>query len=556
MNWFVDLFVGSGLAHSIMILSLVITIGILLGRVKIAGISLGITWILFAGIAFGHFNMGIDEHICHFLKEFGLILFVYSIGLQVGPSFFSSFKKGGVTLNLLATGIVFIGVVTTYIVHLVTGENLVTMVGVLSGAVTNTPGLGAAQQTFSDMGGDPAIGNTIPMGYAVAYPLGVVGIIATLLVIRFAFRIKLNAEQSKLDSKSGDSNNTVKRVSAVVKNPAIFGKTIVEISELVGKSFVFSRLCHEDGKVEIPKSDTRLNNGDRVLIITTHADEDAITAFVGERIDMAFDKWEELDKQMVIRRIFITRPEINGKRLADLKIRTIYGVNITRITRAGVDLMPYPGLKLQLGDRILAVGAENDINQLSSLLGNSLNKLNEPHLIPIFLGIALGVIFGSIPFVFPGIPQPVKLGLAGGPLIISILISYFGPKYRLVTYNTISANVMLREIGISLFLAAVGLSAGEGFVDAIVNGGYKWIGYGVIITIVPILLIGIIARLGCKLNYFTIMGLIAGSTTDPPALAYSNSVANNPEPSVAYATVYPLTMFLRVLTAQLLVLLA
>lgn len=553
MNWIYDLFFGSGLAHSILILASVITIGIILGRIKIAGISLGITWILFAGIAFGHFGMGINEHILHFVKEFGLILFVYSIGLQVGPSFFASFKQGGMTLNMLAIGIVFLGVLTTYVIHLVTGTDLSVMVGVLSGAVTNTPGLGAAQQTYMDMNG--VDNDIIATGYAVAYPLGVIGIIMTILVLRYIFRISLSGEQEKLSSRASSEKNTV-RVTMVVKNPAIFGKTIMEIADLIDKYFVVSRLLHDDGRMEIPKSDSALKEGDKILVVTSQADIDAIAALIGSKNEMTLNDWTKLDKNMVIRRIMITKSAINGRSLADLKIRSVYGVNITRITRAGVDLIASPDLTLQIGDRVLVVGVEEDIKELEELLGNSLHQLREPHLIPIFLGIAVGVFFGSIPFMLPGIPQPVKLGLAGGPLIIAILISYFGPKYKLVTYNTISANMMLREMGISLFLAAVGLGAGEGFVEAVAGGGYKWVGYGVIITVLPIFIIGIIARLVYKLNYFTIMGLIAGSTTDPPALAYSNGVAGNSAPAVAYATVYPLTMFLRVLTAQVLILMA
>lgn len=553
MNWIYDLFFGSGLAHSILILASVITIGIILGRIKIAGISLGITWILFAGIAFGHFGMGINEHILHFVKEFGLILFVYSIGLQVGPSFFASFKQGGMTLNMLAIGIVFLGVLITYVIHLVTGTDLSVMVGVLSGAVTNTPGLGAAQQTYMDMNG--VDNDVIATGYAVAYPLGVIGIIMTILVLRYIFRISLSGEQEKLSSRASSEKNTV-RVTMVVKNPAIFGKTIMEIADLIDKYFVVSRLLHDDGRMEIPKSDSALKEGDKILVVTSQADIDAIAALIGSKNEMTLNDWTKLDKNMVIRRIMITKSAINGRSLADLKIRSVYGVNITRITRAGVDLIASPDLTLQVGDRVLVVGAEEDIKELEELLGNSLHQLREPHLIPIFLGIAVGVFFGSIPFMLPGIPQPVKFGLAGGPLIIAILISYFGPKYKLVTYNTISANMMLREMGISLFLAAVGLGAGEGFVEAVAGGGYKWVGYGVIITVLPIFIIGIIARLVYKLNYFTIMGLIAGSTTDPPALAYSNGVAGNSAPAVAYATVYPLTMFLRVLTAQVLILMA
>lgn len=564
MNWIVELFMGSSLAHSIMIIALTIAIGIILGRIKIAGISLGITWILFAGIAFGHFGMGIDAHVQHFVKEFGLILFVYSIGLQVGPSFFISFKKGGMTLNMLAMAIVFLGVIATYVIHLITGESLVTMVGVLSGAVTNTPGLGAAQQTAIDMyRTDPVAYSTlladsdlIPMGYAVAYPLGVVGIITTIIIIRYVFSIKLKDEHAKLEvSKNGSLAGAV-RTSLVIKNPAIFGKKIVEVAELTDRFFVVSRICHGNGKLEMPKSSTVLSEGDKILVVCKAGDVDAVSAILGEKTDITLDQWTEMDKQMVIKRIVITKSDVHGKTLEELKIRTIYGVNLTRIIRSGLEIVATPDLKLQIGDRVQVVGVESDINELEKLLGNSLIKLREPHLFPIFLGIAIGVLFGSIPFLLPGIPQPVKLGLAGGPLVIAILIGYFGPKYKLVTYNTVSANMMLREVGISLFLAAVGLGAGEGFVDAIMDGGYKWIGYGVIITMLPLIIVAVIGRVFLKLNYFTLMGLISGSMTDPPALAYSNSVASHSEPSVAYATVYPLTMFLRVLTAQLLVLFA
>lgn len=549
MNWFSDLLFGTSLAHSILVLALVITIGILLGRIRIGGISLGITWILFTGIAFGHLGMGINPHIQHFVKEFGLILFVYSIGLQVGPSFFSSFKKGGISLNLLAAGVVVLGGITTYVIARLGGEDLATMVGVMSGAVTNTPGLGAAQQTYMDMHGvdEPLIAT----GYAVAYPLGVLGIIFTLLTFRWIFRVRLERERGT----GQESREQMARITMVVKNPALYGKTIREMAGLMEKEFVVSRLCHEDGRMEIPKSDTALKEGDKVLVVTAAEDVDTIAAFVGARIEMSLSDWSRLDNRLVIRRIMITKDRINGRNLADLKIRSVYGVNITRITRAGVDLMATPDLTLQVGDRVLVVGAEEDIERVAELLGNAVMKLREPHLIPIFLGIAVGVLFGSIPFMIPGIPQPVKLGLAGGPLVIAILISYFGPKYKLVTYNTISANMMLREIGISLFLAAVGLGAGDGFVEAVAGGGYVWVAYGVIITVLPIFLVGLIGRYLCKLNYFTIMGLIAGSTTDPPALAYSNSVAGNSAPAVAYATVYPLTMFLRVLVAQLLILL-
>lgn len=554
MQWFIELFTGTSIAHSIIILALIISIGILLGKIKIFGISLGITWILFTGIILGHFGMGIDEHTLHFLKEFGLILFIYSIGMQVGPSFFSSFKQGGITLNLLASSIVLLGVVTAYIIHLVTGTPVATMVGILSGAVTNTPGLGAAQQTYFDVTGTNDA--SIPMGYAVAYPLGVVGIILALIVIRFVFKVNFEKENKSLDASDESKLMEAHMFSLQVMNPAIFGRSVQDIKRLIDKEFVFSRILHAEGEVlVVPRTGTILRENDIVLVVSNLKNIDVIEALIGKRIDMDRSDWNKLDSQLVSRRISISKSEINGKSIGSLKLRSLYGVNITRVNRAGVDLIADSRLQLQLGDRVTVVGSETSIANVERFLGNSLKRLREPNLISIFVGIALGVLIGSIPFVFPGIPQPVKLGLAGGPLIVAILISKFGPKYKLVTYTTMSANLMLREIGIALFLACVGLSAGEGFVETVAGGGYKWIGYGFIITMLPILIIGIIGRKFYKLNYFTLMGLISGSMTDPPALSYSNQIAGNDIPAVSYATVYPLTMFLRVITAQLMILL-
>lgn len=553
MEWLSSLLFGSGIGHSILLLAIVIFVGIWLGKIKIAGISLGITWILFVGIILSHFGMRMDAGALHFLKEFGLILFVYSIGLQVGPGFFSSFKKGGVTLNLLATGIVLAGVGITCIIHFITGIPITTMVGILSGAVTNTPGLGAAQQAYYDMAGVelPAIA----MGYAVAYPLGVIGIILAIVLIRYIFRISFEKELVSARSTADEKASRATHVSVLVKNPALFGKEISEVASLIDKKFVISRVLHMGKGLEIAKPHTRLGKEDKLFIIAASQDMNAIIAFIGEKIEMHRAEWEKLDADLVSRRIVITRAEINGKTLGQLHLRGGYGVNVTRVNRSGVDLVAHTGLQLQMGDRVTVVGAETDISNVEKLLGNSLRRLREPNLVPIFLGIALGIILGSIPFAFPGIPQPVKLGMAGGPLIVAILISRFGPHYKLVTYTTMSANLMLREIGISLFLACVGLNAGEEFVDTVVNGGgFSWIGYGFIITFLPLILVGIVARGIYKVNYFTLMGLIAGSTTDPPALAYSNATAGNDMPSVGYATVYPLTMFLRVLTAQALVL--
>ncbi len=552
MEWITSLFFGNSIAHTVFTLAIAIAIGIALGKIKIAGISLGITWILFVGIALGSFGMQIDPTIVAFVKEFGLILFVYSVGMQVGPSFFSSFKQGGMRLVGIASAIVLLGVATAYIIHLVTGTPISTMVGVLSGAVTNTPGLGAAQQAYTDSTGlnDP----TIAMGYATAYPLGVVGIIISIVLLRAIFRIKLDKEREALES--ANESKFAAKISIELTNANLFGRTVLETRGLINRSFVVSRVCRVGGKIEIANAQTLLSEGDKMLIICANDDVEAIEMMLGHRIDMQHSDWINLDQQFISRRIIITQPHINGKTIGELRLRSNYAVNVTRVNRSGVDLIPEHNLELQIGDRLTVVGSEMAIDAVAKTLGNSMRRLREPNLISIFLGIFLGVFVGSIPIVIPGMPQAVKLGLAGGPLIVAILISRFGAHYHLVTYTTMSANLMLREVGISLFLAAVGISAGEGFIDTVVNqGGYMWVLYGVIITMLPILLVGIFARKVFKLNYFTLMGVIAGSMTNPPALAYSNATASNDVPAVSYATVYPFMMFLRVLTAQLFVLL-
>ncbi|MDL2223852.1 putative transporter [Bacteroidales bacterium OttesenSCG-928-M06] len=555
MNWLVDLFTGDGVAHTVVLFAAVIALGIALGKVKIFGISLGITFVLFVGILFGHFGLHVNHEILHFMKEFGLILFVYSVGLQVGPSFFASFKKGGITLNMLAMTIVFLGVVTTIVLHFITGVPMQTMVGILSGAVTNTPGLGAAQQAYADMN-NGAGDSTIAMGYAVAYPLAVVGIILTIIALKYIFRINLDKETEELKCNSSSKDEKIELISLEVTNPSVCGKNLHEIHQLIERKFIISRVLHSNNKIEIASSKTVLNQSDKIYVATTPENIEAIVAFLGNPIEMNQEEWDLLDSHLVSRRILITKSGVNGKSIRQLNLRNNFGVNITRVNRSGVDLIADPALQLQVGDRVTVVGDENAIKGVERFLGNQMKRLNEPNLITIFIGVFLGVLLGSIPVHFPGIPQPVKLGLAGGPLIVAILISIFGPKYKLVTYTTMSANLMLREIGICLFLACVGLGAGDGFVDTIINqGGLKWVGYGVIITLVPLLTVGIIGRSIFKINYFTLMGLLAGSSTDPPALAFSNASAGNDAPSVSYATVYPLTMFLRVLSAQLLILL-
>ena len=554
MEWLYTLFTGDGIAHTVIVVSLVITLGILLGKVKVKGISFGVTWILFVGIAAGHIGFTVEPQTLNFIKEFGLILFVFSIGLQVGPGFISSLKEGGIKLVGCAVAIVLLGVATTYVIYLVTGTPMPTMVGVLSGAVTNTPGLGAAQQAYADATGidDP----TIALGYAVAYPLGVVGIILSMIFVRVATRVNFADENKALEEMSGE-RNYADRLSVLFSNGALDGKNIAHLSTLINRSFVISRIMHNDGSITIADGDSVLKVGDRLRLICSPEDTEAIVAFLGQRIEISMEEWgagQLSQKQLVSRRIIITKSEINGKRLSDLHLRTKYGINITRINRAGFDLIPYQGMELQMGDRVMVVGNEKAIEQVAGVLGNSLKKLREPQLLTIFLGIALGVLIGSIPLV--NMPQPVKLGLAGGPLIVALLIGRFGPHFHLVTYTTMSANLMLREVGLALFLACVGISSGDGFAAAIAGGGYRWIGYGFIITVVPTVLVGLFARLKLKMSYYTLMGLIAGSTTDSPALGYAGDAAGNDMPAVGYATVYPVVMFLRVLTAQMLILAA
>ena len=543
---------GGGVAHSILILSLVITGGIMLGKIKIAGISLGVTGILFIGIAFGHFGLNVNEHLLHFLKEFGLILFVYSIGLQVGPGFFASFRKGGITLNKLAAIIVLSGVAVTLVLYYATGLPITTMVGIMSGAVTNTPGLGAAQQAFSDihLGADA---DDIATGYAVAYPLGVIGAILTILTLRYLLRINTQKEEKEAsEGADAHQNPTTVRATLEVVNQGLEGKTIADLHRLATREFVVSRICHVNGQPELVNAQTTLYCGDKILVITTQNDIEAIIALIGNIVEM---NWHDISKDMISRKILITKPELNGKRLSELQIRTSCGVTITRVNRAGIDLVAAGNLSLQLGDRVTVVGPELSVMQAEQRFGNSLKRLNHSNLIAIFTGIALGVLLGSLSFHIPGIPQPVKLGLAGGPLIVAILIGRYGPYYKMVTYTTMSANLMLRETGISLFLAGVGLGAGENFVPTLLNGGYIWILYGFAITVIPLLVAGIIGKKLYKINYYTLIGVLAGSSTNPPALAFSSELTGTDAPSVGYATVYPLTMFLRVLAAQLLILL-
>lgn len=554
MEWLHSLLFGQGIAHTVLVLAVVIVLGVALSRIKVAGISIGTTWILFVGIAVSHFGMTIDADTLHFIKEFGLILFVFSIGLQVGPGFFSSFKQGGLRMVACAAMVVALGGVVTYLIHIITGTPMTTMVGVMSGAITNTPGLGAAQQAYIDSTGinDP----TIALGYAVAYPLGVVGVILSLVALRFLTRVDFAEENKALEAMRAEQTNVV-RLSVEFTNGALEGHTIAHMRELVNRQFVISRIMQPDGTISIADGNSLLKMGERLRVICSPEDSEAVVAFLGQQIEMSKEEWgatPDSQHSLVSRRIVITKSEINGKKFSDLRLRTKYGINITRVNRAGIDLIPYQGMELQMGDRVMVVGDERAIDQVAEVLGNSTKKLREPQLLTIFFGIALGVVLGSMPLMH--IPQPVKLGLAGGPLIVAILIGRFGPHFHLVTYTTMSANLMLREVGLAMFLAGVGIGAGDGFVEAIVNGGYRWIGYGVIITMLPLLVVGMVARLRMKMNYYTLIGMLSGSSTNPTALGYANTLAGNDMPSLSYATVYPVVMFLRVLVAQLLIMLA
>ena len=552
MDWFSNLFFGTGIAHSIFVLALAIAIGIFLGaKLKFKGITLGITWILFCAIACSHFGMRLDPLVESFAKDLGLILFVYSIGLQVGPGFFSSFGKGGLQLNLLAAGIVLLGCVTAYVIHLISGTDIATMTGVLFGAVTNTPGLGAAQQTYQDLTG---IANPdIASGYAMAYPLGVVGILFSLLVLRWSFRVQLDKEEEQVKAEKGEEQQ-VASFDMKLTNPQIEGIRVRDLKLLTHVNLVVSRLLDIHGVESMPDADTILHVGDRVRFVGDAKNERTIM-LLGEKTEVAWDE-KEKNMHLISRHIVVTKQKMNGRRIGDLKVRAAYQITITRIRRAGIELLATPDLILQLGDRLTVVGEQEAVDKVAKVFGNSTKKLDAPNLASLFFGIILGVALGSIPFALPGLSQPFKLGIAGGTLIIAILMGAFGTKWHLVTYTTSSANLMIREIGISLFLAAVGFGAGGSFVETLLDGGYVWIGYGVIITLLPLLLIGFLARKGYKLDYFTLMGLIAGSTTDPPALAYATSQSSaNDRAAVAYSTVYPLTMFLRVLTGQLMILL-
>ena len=559
MEWLINLFVSpDSVAHIALLYALVIAIGVYLGKIKFGGIALGVTFVLFAGILAGHVGMTAPTNILTFIQDFGLILFVFMIGLQVGPGFFESFGKGGITLNMLSVGTVVLNVAVMFACYFIFFDtsnpiNLPMMVGTMYGAVTNTPGLGAANEALSSVfpnGGAPQIAS----GYACAYPLGVLGIIGATIAIRFICRISLNDEEKALEEADAeDTHVKPHQMHLQVTNSYLAGRTILQIHDFLNRDFVCSRLLH-DGHVTIPNRDTILELGDQLFIVCAEADAEAIIAFIGPEIQVA---WEKTDQPMVSKRILVTKSSINGKTLGQMHFSSVYGVNVTRITRQGMDLFASPHLPLQVGDRVMVVGPEDLVNRVADVLGNSIKRLDAPNIATIFIGILVGIIFGSLPIAIPGMPVPLKLGIAGGPLIIAILIGRYGYKIKLVTYTTTSANMMLREIGLVLFLASVGIKAGAGFWDTVVQGdGLKYVYTGVLITIIPILIIGTLARLKFKFNYYTIMGMIAGTYTDPPALAYANQICSKEAPAIGYSTVYPLSMFLRILAAQLTILLA
>ena len=554
MEWLDNLlFNPDSIAHIVLLYSLVISIGVLLGRIRIFGVSLGVTFILFVGILMGHFGFSGNLQIINFVQDFGLILFVYCIGLQVGPSFFSSFKKGGVSMNLMAAGAILLNIAVMAVLWLLLfeKEDLPMMVGVLCGAVTNTPGLGAANEALGQLGySGPQIAN----GYACAYPLAVVGIIGATILIKYLCRVNLAAEKDALTrEETADRHEKPHRMYVEVKNPALEDITLKSLREMANRDFVCSRILH-DGNESLPNRDTVLHQGDHLLIVCASDEADAIVTFIGSQVkaDKEFDPGHS---PLVSKRILVTEEDVNGKTLSQLSLSGKFGVNATRIYRAGVELLARPDQRLQVGDRIRVVGPSDAVDRLAARLGNSHNQLDHPNILTIFVGIFIGILFGSLPIAIPGMPTPVKLGLAGGPLIISILISRFGYRMKLVTYTTVSANLMLREIGLALFLASVGIKAGGNFISTVVEGdGLLYVLCGFLITVIPILCIGPVARYRYKMNYFTLMGMIAGTYTDPPALAYANQTAGNDAPALGYTTVYPLAMFLRIITAQVLIL--
>ena len=560
MEWLIELFKphNVSLASTILLYSFVIFAGIYLGKIKIFGVSLGVTFVLFVGILLGHFGYTVDGDVLHFLREFGLILFIFSIGMQVGPGFFSSFKEGGIQMNMLAMLAIALNVGITVTIYFLQGgsegnTSISQLVGIMSGAVTNTPGLGAAQQTFLQVNPEGYdVSQQMSMGYAAAYPLGVIGIILTMILLKAIFKIDPEKETAEIENDEKSSQLAPHIATFRVTNEMVNGLSMFKMHTLISVNYVISRIEKPDGTVIIPTAKDCIETGDLVLVVCSVQDEEIFSRFIGPKVEK---KWEMERGPVVSRRILVTRTEYNGVKLGALRLHSAYQLNVTRVNRAGVDLLAAPNLRLQMGDRLTVVGKLDDINNLAQKLGNSMKRLNEPNLITMFIGIFLGIVVGSIPLQFPGMSVPMKLGLAGGPLVVAILISAYGHKIHLVTYTNSSANLLLREIGICLFLAPVGIAAGKDFAATVFNArGITWVGYGFVITLVPLLVVGIIARAKYKMNYFSICGMISGNYTDPPALAYGNKIANNDAPAVAYSTVYPLTMFMRVIAAQVIIL--
>lgn len=547
-SWLTDL-LGPGhtsLSSTLVLYSFVIALGVFLGKLKVGSVSLGVTFVLFVGILMGHLGYVVDSNVLKFVREFGLILFIFAIGIQVGPGFFSSFKKGGIRLNMLAVSCIALNVAIVLAIYYIDGDtDIEALVGVMSGAVTNTPGLAAAQQAVQD--NVNAI-NTMSMGYAAAYPLGVCGIIGAMFLIKALFKIKIDKEVKAMEEENEKLQSKPNFVSIEVTNHLINGRSLRELHEIIQCDFVISRLMDQSGNIIIPTSQTQVRVSDKLFVILSVSDTARFESVVGPEVEM---DWEEVTPSRVVsRRIVITKSQYNGVALGSLRLHAGYQLNATRVNRAGVDLIASPDLRLQMGDRITVVGDLNDIDRLANRLGNSMKRLNEPNMITIFVGILFGIIVGSIE-----LPFGMKLGLAGGPLVVAILLSRFGYKFKLVTYTSSSASLLMRELGICLFLASVGISAGANFAETVFNPtGMWWVIWGFIITFVPLVIVGCIARGVYKINFLTIMGLFSGGYTDPPALAYANNATGHDAPAVSYSTVYPLTMFLRVVAAQGLIL--
>ena len=554
MNWLQEAFLEPTMVQAVIIISLVSALGLYLGRIKIFGISLGITFVFFAGILAGHLGIVVNKDMLYFAQSFGLILFVYALGLQVGPGFFSSLKKGGVAMNLMWLGVILLGLIMTVGLHWVSGVSLSNMVGLLCGAVTNTPALGAAQQALLQIDPTNTKGVTdMALACAVAYPLGVVGVILAIIILRALF-----ADKKQKDLK--EQRDTTTYVAEFhVSNPAIYEKSIKDVMKLTDKHFVISRVWR-NGKVSIPTSDTLLHEHDHLLIISVKSDVENIKVLFGEQENVDWNKadidWNAIDSQLISRRIAVTRNRVNGVKLGSLRLRNLYGINITRVNRAGIDLLASPDLRLQIGDRLTIVGEANSVNTVGKILGDEIKRLNNPNLLAVFIGISLGMLLGALPITLPGMSTPVKLGIAGGPIIVGILMGAFGPRFHLTTYTTMSANLMLRQLGIIIYLAGLGIDSGVHFFETVFRAeGLLWIGLGFLLTIVPVLIVGFIASQFFKLDYAHNVGMLCGSMANPMALSYANTTVDGDEPSVSYATVYPLSMFIRVISAQLVLML-